>query len=276
MARRRDAADHPWVFDSHCHLHDARVVDAAAQIERARAAGVRGFLLAGVEPEGWLAEEALARAHAGIALSYGVHPQLVAERTDGECDAMVAALEAALDDRGRFAPSAIGEIGLDAAGARRASLERQERIFRAQLATARARDLPIVLHILRTHGEALRVLRGDGIPRAGGVVHSYSGSPELVRDYLALGLHLSFAGPVTWTNARRAAESVRATPRERLLVETDAPDQTPEAHRPGANEPAFLVDVVAAVALLRGEPFDAVAAATERNARALFRLTEPT
>jgi TatD DNase family protein len=232
---------------------------------------VRGFLLAGVGPEGWAVEDALARAHAGVAVSYGVHPQLVAELSDGETDRAVRALGDTLAAR---RPAALGEIGLDGVGDRKATLDRQARAFREQLALARAHELPVVIHVLHAHERALALLRADRLPRAGGVVHSYSGSAELVRDYVALGLHLSFAGPVSNANAKKTRAAAALAPRERLLVETDAPDQTPPAHRPAPNEPAFLITIVKALAELRGEAADDLAAYTEANARTLFGLPE--
>ena len=262
------------MFDSHCHLHDARVRELAGELARAKAAGVRGVLLAGVDPDGWRREEELARALGGIAISYGVHPQRIAELDDRDAGEMVAALARALDDPARVRAVAVGEIGLDGAKERRGSLARQERAFRDQLALARAHALPIVLHILDAHGRALELLRRDGLPGAGGVVHSYSGSAELARDYLALGLYLSFAGPVGNPAAKRTREAARLTPRERLLVETDAPFQTPGAFRPRPNEPAFLVANVAALAQIRGESPDELAAFTEENARRLFGIVE--
>lgn len=258
------------MFDSHCHLHDVRVMDPDAQIARARAAGVRGFLLAGVDPDGWRDEERLASAHPDVAIALGVHPQIVAEVDDARADAMVAALAARLAAGPR--PAAVGEIGLDALGERKATLDRQARAFRAQLALARDLDLPVSLHVLRAHGRALEILRSDGVPRAGGVVHSYSGGGELVRDYLALGLSLSFAGAVTKPGARRAREAAVLVPRERLLVETDAPDQTPEPYAPDQNEPAFLPAIVAAIAAIRSEAPGDVARYTDENARRLLHL----
>jgi TatD DNase family protein len=265
------------MFDSHCHLHDPRIgAEAAAMIARARAAGVRGFLLAGVGPEGWPVEEALARAHPELAVAYGVHPQLVAEVDDAESERLIAALAATLSDGTRVRAVALGEIGLDGYGERRATLERQERAFRAQLALARAHDLPVVLHVLQAHARALEILRGDGLPKAGGVAHSYSGSSELVRDYCALGLHISFAGTVTYPNAPKIQAAARAVPKDRLLVETDAPFQTPYlapgGARPAQNEPAFLVAIVEALAQIRGEPVAGLAAYTEANARQLFKI----
>lgn len=258
------------MYDSHCHLHDARVDDPAAEIARARAAGVTGMLLAGVDPAGWLVEERLAAAHPELALSFGVHPQIIAEVDDDEAARLVAALGERLARGAR--PAAVGEIGLDGVGERRASLERQARAFREQLAMARAADLPVALHILRAHGRALEILRADGIPARGGVVHSYSGGAELVRDYVALGLHISLAGSVTRPAAEKSHQAARAIPAARLLVETDSPDQTPAEHHGEPNEPAFLVDIVRAIATLRGETPAAVAAYTEDNARQLLGL----
>jgi TatD DNase family protein len=257
------------MFDSHCHLHDAQVVDPAAQLARARVAGVRGFLLAGVEPDGWAVQEELARAHPDVAISFGVHPQLVAELDEHQTDRMVAALDQAL---ARTRPAAIGEIGLDGVGERKPSLPLQERAFRAQLAIARARDLPVVLHVLRAQQHALEIVKRDGLPRAGGVMHSYSGSADMVRDWAALGLCFSFAGPVTDAAAARVHKAARVVPRDRLLAETDAPFQTPPQFRPAQNEPAFLVAIVAALAKMRGEEATDVGGYTEENARRLFNL----
>jgi TatD DNase family protein len=267
------------MFDSHCHLHDARVADPDRLIARARAAGVRGFLLAGVDAPGWEDEARLAARHSDVAVSFGIHPQRVAELDDAAGDDMLAALARALERSGAStSPSvracAVGEIGLDAVGERRASLARQERLFRAQLALARRHGLPVALHVLGAgaHGAALAVLADAGAP-SGGVLHSCSASAELVREYLALGLSISFAGAVSNSNANKTLAAARAVPPERLLVETDAPDQTPAPHRPGPNEPAFLVAVVDALARVRGEDAAALAAYTEVNARRLFRLT---
>jgi TatD DNase family protein len=262
------------MFDSHCHLHDTQVGDLAdVWLERARAAEVRGFLLAGVAPATWADQAAIAERHSDVWAAYGIHPQVVAELSRDAALSSVDALEHAV-----AAPAerlvAIGEIGLDRfTNERKRAIDLQTEIFRAQLAIARARDLPVVLHVLDAHGQTLTLLKRDGVPHAGGVVHSYSGSAELVRDYVALGLCISFAGALTSPNARRARAAARAVPRERLLVETDAPFQTPSALRPALNEPAFLPLVTAAIAELRGEPEPEVRAYTDENARRLFRTT---
>jgi TatD DNase family protein len=96
-------------------------------------------------------------------------------------------------------------------------------------------------------------------------MHSYSGGAELVPIYRDLGLAFSFAGPVTYPNARRPLEAVRAVPPELLLAETDAPDQAPALHRGGRSEPAYVAEIVAALAALQPQ------ADTGANARRIFR-----
>ena len=103
-----------------------------------------------------------------------------------------------------------------------------------------------------------------------GVLHSYSGGADLVPVYRDLGLAFSFAGPVTYANARRPIEAARAVPDELLLAETDAPDQAPAPHRGGRSEPAFVAAVIAGLAAARGTTAAEIAALTTRNARRIF------
>lgn len=246
-----------------------------AAIDRARQAGVSGFLLAGVELSGWRVEVELAARHKELFFAFGVHPQMVPLLDDNALKEQLDALAQTMSQtppQGLCRPHAIGEIGLDSHVAAKDTLPRQERVFREQLALARAQNLPIVLHILHTHGEALRVLKSDGVPRAGGVVHSYSGSAELVKNYLLLGLHISFSGAVANPSASKLRKAACAVPLERLLVETDAPFQTPMPRRPAENEPAFLGDVLDALAIIRKESRPTLERATDENARRLLKL----
>lgn len=253
------------MYDTHAHLDhaDAPVADLLA---RARAAGVEAWLLPGVSPESWARTAAVAAAHPGVRLALGVHPQVVRDLSDAELDDALAALPGLLRRHGAVA---VGEIGLDHLHDRDpAQRARQRRVWEAQLDVAAALDLPVLLHCVKAHGAMLGWLRPRGAVR--GVMHAYSGSAELVRDWVALGLHVSFAGALTLPGARRAPEACRAVPPERLLVETDAPYQTPWPHRGEANRPERLVDVVRAVAAVRGEAPEAVAERTRENALALF------
>lgn len=256
------------MFDAHNHLD--RCASPLEELAHARAAGVRGQILAGVDPAGWKAQAALVAAHPDLYCTVGLHPWTAAGLDPEGLEDGLQALVAALDGSLGVAPVALGELGLDRTRHVSAdSLPRQEAAFRAQLALARERDLPVVLHVVRAHGRALALLRGDGLPAAGGQLHSASTPAELVPDWLDLGLYLSFGPQLTrHEKARQAADKV---PLDRLLVETDAPDQAP-AGRDGDNRPAWLTDVVAALAEVKGCPIDTLADRTADNARRCFRL----
>jgi TatD DNase family protein len=257
------------MVDTHCHLDKAEFDgDREEVLARARAAGVGALVVPAIGPEGWAALAAFAGRTPGVHFGLGIHPQLLPALDPRDDDRHLADLDAAL---GRGGAVGVGECGLDGpsvdAGA---PMDRQIAVLRGQLALARRHRLPVMLHCLRAHDALLAVLRAEPLP-AGGVLHSYSGSAEQVPPYAALGLHFSFAGPVTYPRARRPLEAARAVPRERLLVETDAPDQTPRPRR-GRNEPAFLPEIAGAVAAALGLALAEVDALTTANARALFGL----
>jgi TatD DNase family protein len=259
------------LIDTHCHL-DGRAFDAdrAEVLARARSAGVTDLVVPAVGPDGWAALAVLAGASPGVHFALGVHPQLVPDLDPRGDDRLLADLEAAL---GRGGAVAVGECGLDGPSVESgATLERQIALLRGQLALARRFRLPAILHVLRAHDAALAVLREEPLP-AGGVLHSWSGSAEQVAPFAALGLHFSFAGPVTYERARKPAAAARAVPPDRLLLETDAPDQTPRPVH-GRNEPANLPLVAAAVAAALGTTVAELDRRTTANARRLFRLEE--
>ena len=257
------------MIDTHCHLDiEAFDVDREAVIARAGAAGVVGMLVPAIRPRTWavLAEMAQRYASAGVRCAIGIHPQIVPELGEEEVSGdLVERIAVAAREAGAIA---IGECGLDGGIGER---ERQEEIFRAHVRAARSVGLPLVVHVLRAHDAAPKILREEGARDVGGVLHSYSGGAELVGVYRDLGMAFSFAGPVTYANARRPVEAARAVPREALLAETDAPDQSPERHRGGRSEPAYVAEVVAGLAAARGENVDEMAALTSANASRIFR-----
>jgi len=233
------------VLDAHCHLDDPRFdPDRDAVMDRARAAGVTGLVVPGVTPARWPALPGLARRHPEVRIGFGLHPEALEALTPAEREAALADLPHWLTDHGACC---VGETGLD----RRSPvpLAEQARLTTAHLALASELALPVVLHCVGAHGALLRLLHDHG--PVTGLLHAYSGSAELVPRYLALGLHLSFGGAVTWPGARRPLQALRAVPADRLLLETDAPDQAPHSRRGGRNEPALLPEIAARVAELR-------------------------
>ncbi|NOY26858.1 MAG: TatD family hydrolase [Oligoflexia bacterium] len=258
------------MFDAHNHLD--RCADPLAELAAARRCGITGQLVAGVDPAGWR-EQAALQAESGVFVAFGIHPWTIAQTTDQELTPLLDDLGAALGGAlgtDPIAPIALGEFGLDRSRrVPRDSMARQERAFRAQLAMARERDLPVILHVVRAQARALELIRRDGLPSAGGMLHSVSAPAELVPDWLGLGLYLSFSGSLTRHDRVRRAAAV--VPLDRLLIETDAPDQPPLG-QPAPNRPACLIDVIHAIAELRDLSPDRVSAATTRNAHTLLRL----
>jgi len=254
------------MIDTHCHLDtEAFAADRDAVLERAWSAGVRGILVPAIRPSMWPALLALCDrvARPTLRAALGVHPQVVPDLEDGEADDLAAKILA----QHQPCVVAVGECGLDGATP---DQERQEELFRAHIRAARELKLPLVIHVLRAHDVAPRILREERAHEVGGVMHSYSGGEALVSVYRDLGMSFSFAGPVTYPNARRPLEAARAVPAELLLAETDAPDQSPTSHRGERSEPAFVADVVAGLAAARGATVDEMRALTTRNATRLF------
>lgn len=246
-------------FDAHAHLDfEAFDADRDEVLERAAEAGVGAIVLPGVSPAQWERAHALVRrghSHVRLAMAVGHHPEHL------DPSLALGSLEAQLVDAAeRFGAVAIGECGLDRRIETKVSLERQQAVLDAHLRAAKRTALPLVLHVVRRDGPLLDALRPYASLR--GMVHAFSGSAEMARSFAALGLHLSFGGALTRPNARRVREAAAATPPERVLLETDAPEQTPTGAPTGRNEPAYLPLVAAA---LERPEVDAAA-----NARALF------
>ena len=260
------------MIDTHCHLDIAAFdTDRDAVLARAAAAGVTGVLIPAVRPRTWQALRELAARHAGsgvaLRIALGIHPQVVPELEPGEAgDDFADVLARAIEDSGAVA---VGECGLDGATGDR---ERQEQLFRAHIRAARALKRPLIIHVLRAHDAAPRILAEESAGEVGGVLHSYSGGEHLLPVYRALNLCFSFAGPVTYANARKPVAAARAVPDSLLLAETDAPDQAPASHRGGRSEPAYVADVIAGLAAARRASAREIAELTTANAERLFGI----
>jgi TatD DNase family protein len=266
------------MWDAHCHVDDRRLEETReAVLERAWLAGVEGMIVAGVEPEGWARQRVLALRERGrIVVAYGVHPWVVARSEERAWRRMIGQLEGVLrEGREEGIAVGVGEIGMDRS--RRVgedSWAAQESAFREQLAIARALDWPVVLHVVQAHAQVLSILRGDGVPASGGMVHGFSGSLEVAESYTALGLAISFGGGVMQPQARKVRYAAKMLDAEWLLCETDAPDMLPAplAGQMVWNEPANLRFVLAELAFLRGVALQDLEAQTVENTKRLFSL----
>jgi TatD DNase family protein len=256
------------VIDTHCHLDAARFdEDRDAVLTRAWDAGLTGILVPGVAPDEWEPLLALARGEKRLKVGLGIHPQALAEWDASEDDAALEKLDALLS---LGEAVAVGECGLDGPTLAAAPIDRQLRVLEAHFQLARKHRLPLLLHCFHTHPALVALLEREALPERGGVMHSYSGGAELAKVYGRHELYFGFAGPVTFTEARKPLDAVRAVALDRLLVETDAPDQAPHPFRGQRSEPAYLPRMVAALARVRGVEEAQMARITTENARRLF------
>lgn len=256
-------------IDTHCHLDEARFdADRAAVLERAWSAGVAGIVVPGVGPSNWERLLQLPTQDRRLQVGLGIHPQLLPQMAEQDDEKHLHLLDSLLAKGGAIA---VGECGLDGPSSTGAKMERQVRVLERHFELARKHGLPLLVHVFKAHDAAVEFFKRVPFPEAGVLMHSYSGGAELVKFYAERGCHFSLAGPVSYDRARKPVESVRAIPPDRLMAETDAPDQAPTPHRGQRSEPAFVVNVVDAMATALGEPVATVARRTTENARRFFK-----
>lgn len=250
-------------FDSHCHLQDKRLLPGIAGVcARAKSAGVSIVSCCGSAEGDWESVKKLSGSHSWIVPSFGLHPWYVADRSaDWE-----KKLSAFLKDN----PAAcVGEIGIDHA-LDKSTFADQEKVFLRQLAIAAEFARPVTIHCVRAFGRLIELLRQAGGVFQGGIVHSYSGPPELVTTLEGFGLSISFSGSITFPRNKKSRASVNAVAPDRLCLETDSPDIKPSEWDGAVNEPAAIPLVAAAAAELRGMQLKEVAELTLRNASRIF------
>jgi TatD DNase family protein len=254
------------LVDTHAHLDQEEFdADRDEVIARAHAAGVEAIVAIGVTAVSSEAVAELAARHAGVFAAVGIQPNYTAQAEPGDWDRIVAAL-----DRPKVV--ALGETGLDRHWDY-SPFDVQQDYFERHLRLAQQRNLPFVVHTRESDADVLAMLREAR--RRGplrGVMHSFTGTAETAAECVALGLHVSFAGMVTFKKSE-ALRAVAATiPDERILVETDSPYLAPHPLRGKRNEPANVLHTATCLAEVRGQSLVDFARLTTANARALFGL----
>lgn len=252
------------LIDSHCHL-DFPVFDddRALVIERSKALNVTQFVVPSVTSSTFSRVHALKQLSSDIHVAFGLHPCFMEEHQ--ECD-----LELLRSYCQRFAPCAIGEIGLDF-HLPQADKERQRAFFQQQLDLANEFNLPVILHVRKAHAIVLDMLKNIRLTR-GGIIHAYSGSMEQAKEYMKLGFKLGFGGVITYEGSKRVRKIATELPLESIVLETDAPDMPLSGQQGLRNSPERVVDVLHALAQLRAEPVEVLARATTQNIEQLLGL----
>ncbi|MDS1029745.1 TatD family hydrolase [Bacillota bacterium LX-D] len=252
------------LIDTHAHLNDPTLLEDLPEVlQRAAAAGVEKIVNIGYDfPSSQKAAE-LAAQYSNLYAAVGIHPH-DAFQYDEHCEELKTLAQGEK-------VVAIGEIGLDYYRDL-SPRDKQQEIFRAQINLAKELKLPIIIHDRDAHGDVLQIMQEEKANEVGGILHCFSGSWEMAKECLKLGFYISFAGPVTFKNARRVQEVAQQVPLDWLLVETDCPYLAPEPYRGKRNEPAYVVETAKKIAELREMPFEELAAATKANAQKLFKI----
>ncbi len=252
-------------FDSHCHVdEEAFDEDREAVLGRMAEQGITRFAVIGSDMATSRRSIAFAASHPGAVAVGGIHPHEAS--TFREAD---LAEIAGWYREGKI--HAIGEIGLDYYYDH-SPRDIQREVCIRQMELAWELGAPVAYHIRDAHQEMLEIMKERKAWLTGGIIHCFSGSAEIAKEYLKLGYDISFAGPLTFKKAPKLQEAVRIVPRDRLLIETDSPYMAPEPVRGRRNEPANVRYVGTKMAELRGETAEEVAAYTMANAIRVYRI----
>ena len=256
------------MIDSHCHLDciDVSTRDGGLQsvLDAAHAHGVEKMLCISITL-GNDAPRQLAAQYASVWATVGIHPCHAHEEPDVSVDQLCRLAEA---------PHviALGETGLDGYHEPVSDVQRQS--FQTHLEAGRKKGLPIVVHTRDARDETIALIKAHGSTEIAGVLHCFTESWEMAEHALDLGYYISMSGIVSFPKATNVHEVCRKIPKDRLLIETDAPWLAPVPYRGKTNEPAFVSHVAEAVGQLRGEPAEAIAEQTTENFYRLFQAAQ--
>lgn len=258
------------MIDSHCHLADETYrEDLDAVIARSKEAGLERVLVI-LEAGNPLEAAQAARVESlwpESRFAIGVHPHAAhAFAADPERAAALVREQIG----GTPGARAVGEIGLDY-HYDYSPREVQQQVFRCQVRAARELGLPVVIHTREADDDTLAILRDEGKGSIRGVLHCFTGTPDLARAGLELGFYVSLAGIVTFPRAAELRDTAKGVPLDRLLVETDSPFLAPVPFRGKRNEPLHVRQVVDVLATVYGVSAADLASATSANFHALFR-----
>ena len=255
-------------IDVHCHLTGGEYEEIGGVkgvLARAKENGVGLVICSGFDLDSSILAKNLSEEHEEIYFCAGFHPSELDKYQEGDLDKIAELCK-------HEKCVAVGEIGLDYHFDDNPAPQTQRELFIKQLILADEMGLPVVLHSRDAAQETLEILQENrGLLKKGGLMHCYSYSPEMTRDFLELGLSFSFGGPSTFKNAKKVVESVQHIPASRILTETDCPYLTPVPYR-GVfpNEPKNVKYIAQNMAAIRGENEEELKKQVLQNAKELF------
>lgn len=254
------------IFDTHCHLNSEELINQIDEVMlSASKVGVDKYLVVGWNKESSLLAVKLANKYPEIYAAIGFHPTDIDSVNEEDFNEVMSHID---DEK----IVAVGEIGLDYHWVKdQDQREKQKQWFIKQINFANAHKKPISIHNREAFEDCLKILK-EHRPLYGGVMHCYSGSVELLRDVLYLGLYIGLDGPLTFTNAKTPKEVCEKVPLDRLVVETDSPYLAPHPLRGTVNEPKNIALVIDEIARLKGLSKKHVLDALYKNSCQLFNI----
>jgi len=251
--------------DTHIHLHFPQYdADRPAMIERAIQGGIRHFLNIGTDLKDSRKAVAIAEQYPEVYAAVGFHPHETRHARDGE----LAELEKLLSHPKVVA---IGEVGLDFFH-EHSPRDVQKKLLRTFLAWYEQYRKPIIIHCRDAYEDLLGILKEHGKAPYRGTLHCYSSDTETMKKYLDLGFHIAFGGALTYKKNDGLREACALCPKDRLLLETDAPYLPPQSKRGQRNEPLYMIETAECAAKLHGMSVEEIADLTTTNACALFGM----
>ncbi|MCW8092894.1 TatD family hydrolase [Alteromonas sp. ASW11-130] len=252
------------MIDSHCHLDLPEFkTDLKTVLKQSSEAGVTRFLIPGTTQEGWQRQLTIQNNFPQCDIAFGLHPYFLTDEDDS-----LSQLQCWVEKH-RHICVAIGEIGLDATV--NTPLKKQQELFLGQLELAQQFELPVIMHHRKTHHLLIEGVKKVNF-KYGGVIHAFSGSEEVARQYIDRGFLLGIGGTITYPRASKTRQTVSVIPLEYLLLETDAPDMPMQGRQGQRNSPAFISDVAKSLAELKNLEKKSVISQTTENYWRLFNV----
>jgi len=252
------------LFDTHAHYTDERLNGNFSLIDEIFAGDVGYITCVASDIGDSRACIALAEKYPNMYASVGIHPHECERLTDASAD-----IDSLRELSKHKKVVAIGEIGLDYHYDKEWE-QKQKKYFEAQLSLSEELDMPVIIHDRDAHGDVFDIIRAH--PKARGIIHSCSESAEMVKEYVKMGWYISFSGVITFKNASKILESVKATPTDRILVETDCPYLAPVPMRGRDNSGAYLHFTAEKAAEILGMDYNEFARVSTENAKRVFKI----
>ena len=254
------------MIDSHCHINDRAFVGKEKEyVEDSRQAGVDTFLVVGCDLKTSKDAVRISNEFNGCFTAVGIHPSDSKNAKENDLNE----IEKLISNNNVIA---VGEIGLDFYWDKEEKIkEHQREYFIKQIELANKYNLPISIHCRDAYEECLNILKNHPVNK-GGVMHCYSGSKEMMANFLKLGFYIGIGGTVTFKNAVKVKEVAMAVPNDRYLLETDSPYLAPTPHRGEQNHSKYIPLIAKQIAELRNVSVEQVEKETNENFKRLFNL----